>query len=72
MADALIAELRATVKALKQLLSTLDKEKLRSLMDALPTDIAAGSAEMVMLVHLTREIDARGDALGQVINFPTR
>ena len=71
-ADVFIAELGASVKALKAHLSTLDQDNLQGVMDRLPTNVTAGSAEMVILIHLNRELDARRSAIGKVINFPTR
>lgn len=70
-AAALLAELGDSVEAVKAHLSTLDRGMLESLVDVLPTTLAAGSAEMVMLVLLYREIQTRRSEEGKVLPFPT-
>lgn len=70
-AAALLAELGDSVEAVRVHLSTLDRGKLEGLVDILPTTLAAGSAEMVMLVLLYREIQTRRSEDGTVLPFPT-
>ena len=70
-ATALLAQLGDSVEAVKAHLSTLDRGKLEGLVDILPTTLVAGSAEMVMLVLLHREIQTRRFEDGTVLPFPT-
>ncbi len=69
-ATALFDDLRDSVRAVKDHLATLDHGNLQSLMNGLSTNVAAGSAEMVILVHLYRAIDAHRSEEGKVILFP--
>ena len=67
----LFAELGDSVRAVKAHLATLDKDKLGGLIDRLPANLSAGSAEMVMLVLLDREIRSRESSDGKIIPFRT-
>ena len=65
----LFAELGDSVEAVKAHLTTLDRDKLGGLIDRLPANLSAGSAEMVMLVLLDREIRSREPPGGNVLPF---
>ena len=58
--ETLLARLEEVVKETKQHLGTLSGVRLNALAAELQTArSAAGSAEMVLLIHVYREIDAR-------------
>ena len=65
----LLAALGDSIEAVKAHLSTMDEYQLEGLLASLPSKSAAGSAEMVMLIHLYREIEGRKRG-SNVLPFP--
>ncbi len=55
----LMSKLRDTIEALQNHLSGLDEVNLRALEARFPRNCPAGSAEMIMLVLIYRELDTR-------------
>lgn len=55
----LMAKLRDTIDAIEEHLSCMDCVNLQALEARLPKSVSTGSAEMVMLLLIYREMDAR-------------
>jgi hypothetical protein len=68
-AAGLLAALGDSIEAIQAHLGTMDEYKLNTLLAALPSKSIAGSAEMVMLIHLYREIENRKHG-SNVLLFP--
>ncbi|RNJ41302.1 hypothetical protein B5V01_26890 [Mesorhizobium erdmanii] len=68
-AAGLLAALGDTIDAIKAHLATMDEDKLEALLAVMPSKSIAGSAEMVMLIHLYREIQTRQRG-SNVLPFP--
>ncbi|MET2832119.1 hypothetical protein [Mesorhizobium shangrilense] len=64
----LLAALGDCIEAIKLHLATMDDAQLEKLLDPMPKKSAPGSAEMVMLVMLYRELESRNH--GNVLPFP--
>ena len=68
-AAGLLAALGDTIEAIKAHLATMDEDKLEAHLAVMPSKSIAGSAEMVMLIHLYREIQTRRRG-SNVLPFP--
>ena len=66
----LLAGLGDSIEAIKAHLSTMDEFLLEELLASMPSKSAAGSAEMVMLIHLYGEIEGRKRG-NNVLPFPS-
>ncbi|MGO4642551.1 hypothetical protein AB4Z43_29435 [Mesorhizobium sp. 2RAF45] len=69
-AAGLLAALGDSIEAIKAHLATMDEDKLEALLGVMPSKSIAGSAEMVMLIHLYRELQNR-QRHSNVLPFPT-
>ncbi|MCZ8548600.1 hypothetical protein OOJ09_30950 [Mesorhizobium qingshengii] len=67
----LLAELGNCIKSIQAHLATMDDAQLEDLLASLPSKSTAGSAEMVMLIHLYRDIENRKRG-SNVLAFPAR
>lgn len=66
----LLAALGNCIESIQAYLATMDDAQLENLLESMPSRSIAGSAEMVMLIHLYRDIENR--KLGSnVLRFPT-
>jgi hypothetical protein len=68
-AAGLLAALGDSIEAIQAHLATMDDDKLETLLASLPSKSIGGSAEMVMLIHLYREIENRKRG-SNVLPFP--
>ena len=68
-AAGLLAALGDSIEAIKAHLASMDEEQLEALLASMPSKSVAGSAEMVMFIHLYREIET-GKRDGNVLPFP--
>jgi len=59
IAAKLLAELGDSIEAVSAHLAKMDDFQLEELLASMPSKLPAGTAEMVMCVHLYREIEAR-------------
>ena len=66
-----LAALGESIEDIKAHLATMDEFRLEELLASLPAKSAAGSAEMVMIIHICREIDGRR-LDSNVLSFPAR
>ena len=68
-AAGLLAALGDSIEAIQAHLATMDEDKLETLLATMPSKSIAGSAEMVMLIHLYGEIERRKRG-SNVLHFP--
>ncbi|MER9298789.1 hypothetical protein NKI38_20195 [Mesorhizobium sp. M0621] len=68
-AAGLLAALGDSIEVLKAHLATMDEDKLEALLAVMPSKSIVGSAEMVMLIHLYRELQTRQPD-SNVLPFP--
>ena len=69
IAAGLLAALGDSIEAVKAHLATMDEDELESLLAVMPSKSIAGSAEMVMLIHIYRELQNR-QRDSNVVPFP--
>jgi|GEM_PF-2295058 len=65
----LIAELGDSIEAIKAHLATMDDHTLRTLLESMPGQSVAGSAEMTMTILIYREMEIRKRD-NNVVPFP--
>ncbi|WP_214477515.1 hypothetical protein [Mesorhizobium sp. dw_380] len=70
-AAGLLSALDDSIEAIKAHLATIDEGKLEALLACMPSRSTAGSAEMVMLIHLYRQIQTR-QRDNNVLPFPAK
>ncbi|MFK0693227.1 hypothetical protein ACFX5Q_34680 [Mesorhizobium sp. IMUNJ 23033] len=68
-AAGLLAALGDSIEAIQAYRATIDEHELETLLASIPSKSIAGSAEMVMLIHLYREIENR-KRNSNVLPFP--
>lgn len=67
----LLAALGNCIESIQAHLATMDDAQLENLLASMPSKSKAGSAEMVMLIHLYRDIENRKRD-SNVLPFPAR